>query len=327
MEAEQLRSSHYSDETQTGETCQELRGLRRTTIAARCQPDANGFDWVRRFHADHAPEFRELKSSLAIEICHTNPRAHDFLIRHVSDSTIFVISLFEDLYRTLTFLRDIAPDANNAVESLLKSGRIPHELVTAILQNAKHLALMKSLVPEVQHLVDLTGILDRDGNQLSVLDSDAIARLNAQQFTDLVTRFTVAFADVADPRMRAKAISHCFAATHLGQRSYLASMTLAATQSHDLVFDMGGTMAISMLNEANDVVAAAVHAAELQSLKPQRRIEHQDSRHVLGVQAADLAAGYARYVFEQTHEGNALLTAKRLRNYFGAVFYNGTMLE
>lgn len=317
----------YSDETSTGELRQDLRDLRRVTIAARCAPDHNGFEWIKRFRTDFCGRLSEVKSMTALSICANNPRARDFLIRHVSESVIFVIDLFEELYNTLSFLRDIAPDPQNAVKSLMKSGVIPQELMTDILLDSRKRALMKSVAPHVQRLVDWTGIRDKDGNPVSVLDDIEINRLNAKEFTELITRFNVAFAEVCDPKRRADAISRCIFRSLPSNYSYIAATTLKATQQRDLMFDKGTKRALGLLNEANEVVENAIEAVEMQSHSFKRNIEHGDSEEVLGVQAADFAAGYARSVFERVYEGSTTDAAKTLREEFSRVVLNDQWLD
>lgn len=317
----------YSDETTTGALRHNLRGLRQITIGARCLPDSNGFDWIRKFKHDFLPPRQEPKSISVIHACMLNPRAKDLIRRNICESTIFVIDIFQDVYAISRILVDIAPDPRNVLQSIVTKGVIPELQLREWLLNERKLAMLKTAIPKVKHLLAEIGLKNKYGDPIDLLEETRLSELNNQQFSELVTRFSVAFADVCSPKKRAEAVRTMFSGRTLCSTSFFAATTLKAAIDGDLIFDIGDPNIVQMLQDANGVVKDSIEATFMDGLKPQREITQADSQHVLGIQAADIAAGCARWWFEEAYAGDTLHASYVLREEFRDVVLNDHWLS
>src|SRR5438876_8887958 len=96
----------FGDETATGRTQEEYRGLRRVTIHARIE-DPNGFGWLIRFKEQFLPRGVEPKSPLVIEISNRNARAKNLLYSEISRATIVIIDLADLLREIITMFAEV----------------------------------------------------------------------------------------------------------------------------------------------------------------------------------------------------------------------------
>ncbi|HKQ49903.1 MAG TPA: hypothetical protein VJZ71_17650 [Phycisphaerae bacterium] len=328
-EMESGRPERFSDETATGETNQELRGPRRISIAARFDPDPNSFDWVRRLYSDYAHWIKapEIKSSDVISLCQVNPRAKDQVIRNIREADIFVIDLFEDYHQTLDSLKKMAPDQKRPLESLAAANRLDREEIVNFLADERRVAVLRSIVPIIEDLTKQATVV-HDGalhrfEHSALVDLDKIGDLGEQDLKELIVRFTVLFSDALNPEVRARAIESVISSRCYGSRGHVAMEVLELATAHDMVFDRGSDRAMNRLIEADNRLHEHLEAINLRGLqRPRRGIRQQDSRDVLGVQAADIAAGFARKRFEDFFQGDTTVAAKRLREEFAHVLLN-----
>lgn len=320
-----VRASHFADETHTGAENPVLRGTRKVIVAARCWPGLDDFDWINRFRRDYCADVDggELKSSVAIAISEHNERAREFLVRHVCESQVYVIDLFADYYQLLSCLSTLAPDPFNMVKSIAATNKIPESIIRELLSGERARAVFGSIVPQIEWLLTeaKASYPDPQNDPLRLFTEDELGKLNDQQLRELITRFTVLFAEAMNPQVRAQAIMATLATQ--SDRQYIALQVLEHTVSHDVIFDVSASGVMPLLQKADGMIQQCMTSISTSALTGgQRSVREEDSRAVLGVQAADIAAGYARSVFERVFDGDTQKAAKKLREEFGRVLFN-----
>lgn len=323
------RPERFSDETATGATNYQLRGPKRISIAARLNPDPGGFEWVRRLYSDYSNWLKgpEIKSSDVISLCQVNLKARDQVIRNVREADIFVIDLFEDYHETLDALRMVAPDPKHPLESLAAANGLSHDEIKKFLADERRGAVLRSIVPLIEDLARRATVV-HDGalhrfEHSALVDLDRINDLSEQELKQLVVRFTVVFSDALDPKIRARAIESVASNRLFGSPGHVALKRLELATAQDMVFDRGSEQAMNRLVEADNRLQEHLESINISELKrPKRGIRHEDSREVLGIQASDIAAGFARKRFEEVFEGDTTVAAKQLRQEFANVMLN-----
>jgi len=141
-------------------------------------------------------------------------------------------------------------------------------------------------------------------------------------------RFAILVADALSPQAQAKAIEDALDASYL-QETAIAVRALRPTMTVDYVLDHASSNRITTgVEDAHDEVERFLRKAEQERILTTLRtgsVEEEDSRKVLGIQVADVAAAVASSIFERwgkpTREA-----ACDLRDYFAGVFLNDAWL-
>ncbi len=317
------RTQLFADETTTGDSQSTLRGCRRISIASRVSGDDNQFEWVRRLYADFADSLlaKEIKSADVILLCKTNPIVRDRVVRGVREADIFIIDLFQDYYERIEILKQCAPDPARPIQSIAHSLRMaPHEL-RQFLGSQRCKAVFRSIAPLVDDLrKDAFGSSDQ---LRPLIDLEQISKLSDQEFREFVVRFTVLFGDIVDPETFARVMAKNIATRCALQKSHFAVEILEISTTHDMTFDAGFARPLERLQEADRHLQEELQRIRTDTLLwPSRHVCQNDSAEVFGIQACDIAAGYARWRFDAIFDGNAEATAKRMRDEFARIMYN-----
>ena len=320
------RGVFYSDETTTGDSSVELRGPKQISIAARFSEDAGHFDWVARLHSDFQDclPAGEVKSRDVIRLCEINDKAKHLVLKSVEGCDIYIIDLFQDYYDLCNEIRKFAPDPSQPIKSLAhKFGVAEHE-IEGDLASERRIAVFRSIAPMIDYL--RSKAIGGGSPSVPLVDMDRISKMKGQELREYITRLTVAFGDAVNPGKRAEAITKTIA-SRFSVPSHFAIEILDRTTQFDLKFDKGSKSAMAELERADEMVQQELEGLRTQELmRPRRSISQHDSSLVLGVQACDIAAGFARWRFEKEFDGDSQSTAKRLRNEFRNILYNSRWL-
>ncbi|MFQ5961464.1 MAG: hypothetical protein ACE5MG_08700 [Candidatus Methylomirabilales bacterium] len=316
----------YGDETTTGRQSPSFRYLGRATIAARTSESA-GFEWLLRIRREFLPGVAEPKSDLVLELIEHDRGARDLVLGNVGSASILVIDLaehyrqiFGEMCRVLGLPEPIAPESIN----LLLRGQ-HKELATSILRLARQSALYSTAIPTVEALfrdsLKACDIPIGEGNEL--VNRAALQEMGAQEFREMLARFSLAFADALDPVRQASRFMEVAEQRYLPP-GYFSVLVLGDTLNVDVTLDVGSVEAFNQVRTAHELVAdrlAAAQRARLGRPPPHGRLLQDDSREVLGIQAADIAAGIAAREYERYPE-NRRGGAEALKQMFDRVFFN-----
>lgn len=317
------QDSLFSDETTTGAERQELRGLSRKTIAAVCTcPD--GFDWLAKFRSEHLAEFQEPKSDLVIALVDRNSAARDSLLKHLSQSRIIIVDL---AHHTERLIRDLAEatgykaDSGDLTLEFLRGHGIPKEMV---LQMIREMVLDGSVVGRIESLLSLVRRHTSAAIPSELIRRDSLKGLTQREFDQLVVRVAGALGTALHPKTQAEAIAkNLLPYAHAG---HVAMTCLESAVEFDKIFDEGYARAFESVTGAHDLVSEIVLATQAQGsgFSP-GRLAQEDSAKILGLQAADIAAGYARHVFELNYP-DTHGAAFAVRKVFDGVLLNDEWL-
>lgn len=321
------RPRTYADETASGETREELRGLSRITIAARCS-DLDEFEWLARLGTDFVGRGIEPKSSVVLPLMEQNPRVYEIVVSNLSQSTIAIVDISEntrELISSILALSDVKSDGINSALRFLKSGALPEEIARQVILFSRRDALSNSVVGRIESLVQMAaancGMAKGVGTHL--IDEKALAGIHEQEFMELVGRFALALGDALHPSNQAAVIIEKLQDVKYLHAGHIAVAQLEAAQGFEGVYDIGSMNAFNMLQQADDKILSIISSTSLSnatSLAP-GRLSQEDSRRVLGLQAADIAAGLARRTFEQSYPGTRE-GASAVRKIFSRVMLN-----
>ena len=325
------RKTLFADETTTGKDHEQLRGLRRITVAAKCA-SGESFEWLRRFNHDYLTNVKEIKSSLVLAVIGGNRSARNDLIQSISTATIAIIDLSEHtrwLFRELQAATGVKSDGVKRGVAFLRSGTFPKELVEGILRWGRRDAIHKTAVGRIEHLVSVAAEKCNIplGKSVELFDRAALDELSEQEFSEFAGRFALALADAFHPETQAKVITDRLADMRFCHAGHVALSFLEAAVEPDQVFDMGSSNAFALLERAHTKVIDAVSTMRIAAgqFSP-GKLAQEDSEKLLGLQAADIAAGLARQTLERdfatTVEG-----ARAVKSIFSRVLLNDRWVE
>lgn len=320
-----MKSSRYADETTTGARHADLRDHARILIAARI--DHCEIDWLRGLKERLLPGVSEIKSEHFMSLLAAHPSGKREFERGIAAASIVVVDvgwdileLFRDSRRELGLPE---PDFSE-LRAILRS-RHTASLAAGILRAARERYIQRSAVPRLEYLVSLVGpvpgVIPRPG--VSLFDREALQEMPRREFEETVARFSVALGDALKPEVRASAIVESLE----GDRRFVvpgefAFRTLERTTEPDTRFDVGYTRAFSAVSRAHELVTKRLQSsAYAGQWTGAGSIDEDDSKKVLGIQVADLAAGYARTLFEKEYPTTAS-AAHVLKKHFAAVLLN-----
>jgi len=304
-----------------------MRGLGRVTIAARVE-DPAGFHWVAQLRRDRFPELAELKSNVVVAVMDQQPRFRDEILRRLQDATIAIIDITthcREMVESLLRKFDISlPPGTDALD-LARSHPATRDVASKILQHARYHAVELTAVPQVERLLRLA-MEDADvpmGSSPVLFDRVALARLDHREFDTLLARFALAFGDVLRPERQVPAILKAVEDARYLVAARVAYLTLTEAMQPHRVYDYGPEVPFDLLRRAHATVNAHLQASMFATWMESGpgSIGQDDSSKVLGLQAADIAAGYACTLFERADSGTRA-GASAVRCVFRRVLLN-----
>jgi hypothetical protein len=324
------RLEFFADETRTGETRTDLRGLGRVTIACKCFAD-DGFEWLDQFHKDYLADHAELKSSLVLALMDSSRRARGVVLDRIASATVVVIDLAEHIRAQIAGLGEALGVPGNCSASTLNALRgmgIPEDLIQPLFRSSRRFAIIESAVPKIELLLDeVAAVRGRSSSTSDLFPNEDIEGLSADQFQQLLARFSLALGDALDPRIQAEALAQNLVNTrfmHNGPVSiingyYDPALFLQTAVEPNRTFDRGSDPAFRMLEEANNIVVDTIRSVQIEAgqFSP-GRLAQEDSAKVRGIQAADIAAGYARQLFER-EDADTRASTMAIRRVFSRV--------
>ena len=313
----------YADETKTGASDSSFRGYGRAVIAARAIEQ--DFDWLCRLRADCFPSIPEVKSEAVLAAMDASPHVRDLVLDRVTGYTIFIVDFYADYRRLVAGLHDALglPLSSDPI-TFLRSSHGFEWLGDQLLRAWKLGRMTKTLIPDLERLVCLAGKTAGLKPMDSTLDRNSLLEMNDQEFREFTVRFAVALGDALDPNARSAAISDYAESIRYFDDGYFAFDVLQAQIEPDRYYDVGFLSAFEALESAHAHFTEYLDRASKQLLGATLRggkLKQEDSRIVLGIQAADIAAGLARSIYEERPQ-DRLDAAHLVRQTFSRVLLN-----
>jgi hypothetical protein len=321
-----LVSGTFSDEARTGSS-PAFRGLRRATIAASAPAHAD-FEWIPKFRRDYLPNIREPKSHLVLEVMRADSEAKRLVLRNIAPYSIVIVDF--SFYTSVLIgdvIRRVAPHMPPEIDEVdaLRLLNIPKDLARLLLQAARARAIESSPIARVDSLLR-QACHDADvpfGPEDSLFFQPALLEMDERHFTELVARLGVTLGDAIDPKTQAEAVISAIGSTRHFDKGFVAGISLRMSAGVDRVFDEGTKEVFERLQEAHDMVVTRLQELEhdnfMSTLRP-GTLRQEDSQRLLGIQAADIAAGAAIEMYQQ--EETAREGAAMVRQHFARVLFN-----
>lgn len=321
----------YADETHTGGRAPALRGLGAVTIAAHCSSD-DGFEWLERLHHDFFPRTPELKSALVLAEMDASERMRELVLKRIEGAHIVIIDFAEhtkDLFFAIFRAVGTETETLKSVTAFLRTGRLPEDVANKVLRFARLQTLTCSAVGRVEQLLRqaaaVSGVPFGAGDKL--FDTDALFKLSESEFKELVARFSIALGESLRPEKQADRIIETLAGHRMAHEGHIAMACLEAASESEAIFDQGSDNAFAMLRDADEKIQQALeHWLCRDGVVRATRLIQEDSRNLRGLQAADIAAGFASQIFEQA-DTDTLGGAKAVREVFPNVLLNDRWLK
>lgn len=312
-----------------------LRGLRRVTIAARMDDD--DYDWLARFYAEYLPDRGEAepKSERMLRVIDANARAHDQLLANVSRATIIIIDLAEFVRE---YVQDIAERAGvdlrpfpDPIDALThrESSPILREVATAILSRAREDAIDLTMLGRIERVAMDAARTFLPMQRSGVLDRRVLREMGDAQFRALAARFAAVMGDALRPESIERIVEERLReGRYVPPYKYIAMESVAVQLERDHFFDEGAHEAFTELEKSRRRLEMLLRAGALQEYRQPTRsgtVTEDDSRRLLGLQAADIAAAIARRIFESTG-GDTRGRARAVKRVFDHVLLNDRWL-
>lgn len=305
------------------------RSYAKITIAARW-PHSARVDWfddmVRELGLAAEP-----KSELLRERISENARARQRLNDEVQGAEIFIVDPFDHLRELLEPLGTqlgFKDDPGLRAWRLINSGSSSlRPLAQMLLETGRARAISGSMIPGVE------GFLGRAITQCGLhsspkelLDRRELVALNEQDFREVVSRFTVALADVLDLDAIATEIAKQRETRTFVDMGEIATTLFERQLGVPTVFDAGRLPAWRLIERAHDL---AVRDLNWRRRSPERflpgGLAMEDSARFRGLQLADIAAAMSRELFEAAFPETPQASAA-VRTRFPRVLVNTTWL-
>lgn len=325
---DESRREGFADETPTGRYLVRARGPRRALIAAKVE--GRNYDWWRGFCRDYFPDVPEVKSGYALPLIQAKAEARDRLLRGLTIETKTTIVIIDFSEHTASLVRSLYEDWGVKLETdpldILERKELGPEVTRAILRYARSTAIEKSVVTKVEWLLDdalmkAPVIVFEEPGQIVI--REAFDKLDPKAQNELITRFAVIFAEAIDPTKQAELITRQLHGMHfLGDEGNFAYQQLEDTLTADQTFDEGSRPAFKMLAQAHQKMVDVLDEAMWGQLSRRAgSVKEEDSRSVIGIQVADIAAAVAAKEYELA-TGEVRAKAERVRKIFDRVFLN-----
>jgi hypothetical protein len=200
-------------------------------------------------------------------------------------------------------------------------------------------AIADSVIGGVERLLDddggIGGALRKAGlGQLAptrsdgrIFDRQALMEMNQGEFRTPAARFAVMLGDALSLERQAKAIEdHLRGNQFFGTGSeWFAVRVIEPAMGEDYVFDVAGSRRVALaLEDAHATIRRFLNTSARHLLRTTLRpggVGEDDSRNVIGIQVADVAAAVAADMFERA-EKPTREAARDLKRIFDRVFLN-----
>jgi hypothetical protein len=338
MVGDKILGPRFGDETGTGKRALQYRSSRRVTIAARIEADAD-LSWLEKLKRDFFPDGpAEIKSEAVIQKVGEDHAARDLVRANVAGATIAIVDL-SDLLREIikawaeVFRIDISHVADPI--DALADGSFPQAVAKKMLESARESSLDVTALGRIAEMVadaaEEAGVPLAEKAGHMIIPREAIRAMHFGDIQQLAGRFSLALADALDPDLMEE-----FVRARLEHTRFLGAgpthiaiehVDIVLTQDH--VFDKGSQRVLDRLNEGRQRLADLLEALRISELaRPASpgRVTEEDSRRIRGLQAADIAAGIAREIFEGA-AGDTRARAVEVKKAFRRVLLNDRFVE
>jgi hypothetical protein len=324
------RDQYFADETRTGKIVHDLRGIGAIIIVARF-PGKWDLDWLQQLYHDLKIQ-EELKSEVVIEACRVQPKLWDWLLGKLSVATIAIVDVAEHIRALLDDLGKLFGNeipAQVTTYTFLRSGKIHQEYITSMLRFLREMAINDSATESIANILrmavtktEVTTCLDD-----VLLDRRILLEMKEREFAEFSARFAIAFADALDPLLQAEVIEKELKDMRFFNEGMISSRIIESAIEPDFVFDEGSKKVFNSLKEAHLNMCNVVEQAILsgQRIGP-GSVSQDDSRKVRSLQAADIAAGIAREIFESNYP-DVQKASRAVKCTFARVLLNARWLK
>jgi hypothetical protein len=322
----------FADESSTGQYFAEYRGIGRATIAARCEAD-DDFEWLARFKHDFLPDGVEPKSEIVLAVMGNCPRARETVLGNIQGSTIIIVDFYEHTRGLIEGVFKAAglalPPAGDPLDAL-RSHELLRPVAGSILRSAREGAIVGSIIPSVESTLRTAGGICRAplGSGRTLFNRGALREMNPREFKELVARFSVALGDALHPDVQAEALEELYQQFNVFSPGRIAVISIQHAMEPDRVYDQGQDSVFELVSKAHSDIEKMLQAARdghIIETSAAGRLSQEDSRCVLGLQAADIAAAIARREFERSPR-SVRQGAVAVRGLFARVLLNDTWM-
>ncbi|MCF8078474.1 MAG: hypothetical protein K9K88_04250 [Desulfobacterales bacterium] len=324
------RDQYFADETRTGKIVHDLRGIGAIIVIARF-PGKCDLDWLNQLYRDLKIQ-GEIKSEVVIEVCRVNTQRRAWLLEKLSVATIAIVDVAEhirEIFDELGKLFGNKIPTQVTAATFLKSGRIPQEYITSMLSFLREMAINDSAAEAIANILrmavtetEITTSLDN-----VLFDRRILLEMNEREFAEFSARFAIAFADALDPLLQVKVIEKELKGMRFFNEGTIALRIIESAIEPDFVFDLGSKKPFQNLQEAHQYMCIVVNQAFLSNkgIGP-GSVFQNDSRKVLSLQAADIAAGVAREILESNYP-DVQRASMAVKSIFERVLFNTRWLK
>jgi len=276
----------------------------------------------------------EPKSSIVLAIAARAREARERLHDGVADRVTIAIVDFSDfthsLLDSLTLQFDRTGPPINALEAL-RQKRLPARITEQILRAAREAGVVGSTVPRLEWLLrqaaQATGIIAGSGSP-AIFDREALLEMNDDDLRQLIASFSLALADALRPDHQVEVVERRLADARFTTGALIAYVAIEESMAPDRVYDAGNRSVFAALQAAHTRIDAELERIRLyQLMQPVQAgtLSEEDSRRVLGLQVADVAAAVARDEYEK-QPGDTRARAECVRRIFRHVLLNDQWL-
>lgn len=317
----------FSDETATGIN-PALRGYARVVIAARW-PSTLSVEWIRSLISPAQNDGQEVKSKSILERCETDPLVRRTVDRHVVEATIFVADPFAHLRELLDQIArrlKLKVDPQRELISLLRK-EPTSKLAEMILWAGRGDTFINGPVSKIEALLGRAiNTVGLRSSPKQLFDRREMLALSDHDVRELIARFSVVLGDVLDPVERMKSAMEQPEDQRFLLPGPIAWRTFERVVTPDYVFDKASAPVLAKLKNAHNMVVESLNGARMIDAQLKAgSVFDEDSRRLLELQAADLAAGLARQIFESNFD-DVESAAHRVRARFNRVLFNDRWL-
>ena len=324
------RDQYFADETRTGKIVHDLRGIGAIIIIARF-PGKCDLDWLQQLYHDLKIQ-GELKSEVVIAACRVQTQRWNWLLEKLSVATIAIVDVAEHIRGLLDELGKLFGNevpAQVPAYTFLKSGKLPQEFITRMLRFLREMVINDCAAESIANILrmavtktEVTTCLDD-----VLLDRRILLEMKEREFAEFSARFSIAFADALDPLLQAEIIEKEWNDMRFFNEGMISSRIIESAIEPDIIFDEGSKKAFKSLKEAHQNMCNVVEQAILsgQRIDP-GSVSQDDSRKVRSLQAADIAAGIAREIFESNYP-DVEKASRAVKSTFERVLLNTRWLK
>ncbi len=324
------RERYFADETHTGKISHDLRGIRSIIVIARF-PGRCDLEWLQQLYHDLNIQ-GELKSEIVIETCRANVQRWSWLLEKLSIATIAIVDVAEHIRGLLDELGSLFGNkvpAQVIAETFFWSGKLPQEFITSMLRFLREMAINNSATEAITNILKMAAIKTEVTTCIDdiLIDRRILLEMGEREFAEFSARFSIAFADALDPLLQAEIIKKEIQDMRFFSEGIISSRILEYTIDSDFIFDERSKKVFERLKEAHQNMCDVVEQATFSGRRiGPGSISQDDSRKVRSLQAADIAAGIAREIFESNYP-DIQQASKAVKSSFERVLLNRQWLK